>query len=526
MINVTVSKAHQAVLVPDMPGIIQMFPDAPLLPGGNQRVIPHGSRETLMLRHLGVSVPNPIDFHYDWAGAALRGKPPFLVQRLTARMLTENPRAYVLNDMGTGKTATALWAWHFLYKQGVVGKLLVVCPLSTLRFTWAKEIFEILPGIRVEVLGGKSMSKAQRLAALARDADIYLINHDGLKVIMSNIATRPDIDALVLDELAVYRNDNARSKTVRKFAGRFKVVWGLTGSPMPNEPTDVWAQCMIVDPRRVPKFRTHARDQLMTRSSFNMYEWQPKSDAVERAFSWMQPSCRYKLSDVTELPDVVYRDNEVELSDEQKETYKRVATAMVALVREKQITALNAGAMMNKLLQIAGGWVYTKNPEFVRLDPTPRVLAMSDVIESTDRKVLIAVPYRHMMEGLSAILSLKGVNIDHAMVHGDTKDRDTIFHLFQNTPKYKVLLCDPRTVKHGLTLTAADTAIWYIPISSFDTYTQFNARITRIGQKHKQQVIHLFATPVEKRVYKMLRNKEDVQAAFLDLIEHATEDMA
>lgn len=526
MTDVIVSKAHQAVLVPDQPGVREMFPDAPeVTAGGNKLLVPHRTREMLVLRHLGIPVPNPIDFHYDWAGADLRGKPPFKVQRATARMLTENPRAYVLNDMGTGKTATALWAWHFLYRQGVIGKLLVVAPLSTLRFTWAKEIFDVLPGIRVQVLGGKAITKAQRLQRLALDADIYLINHDGLKVIESHLITRPDIDTLIIDELAVYRNDNARSKGMRKFAARFKAVWGMTGTPMPNEPTDVWSQCMIVSPGRVPKFRTHARDELMTRSNFNLFDWKAKPDAVEKAYGWMQPSCRFTLSDVTELPDVVYRDVEVEMSDEQRVTYKRVASALSAEVKQRTITALNAGVAMGKLLQIAGGWVYTKNPEFVRLDPTPRVIAMADIIESTNRKVMIAVPYRHMMEGLSSILSMKGVNIDHCMVHGDTKDRDTLFHLFQDTPKYKAMLCDPRTVRHGLTLTAADTVIWYIPISSLDTYAQFNGRITRIGQKHKQQVIHMFATPVEKRVYKMLRDKQDVQRSFLELIETATEDL-
>lgn len=525
MTDLIISKAHQAVLVPDQPGVREMFPTCPLLPGGNKILVPHRTREMLVLRHLGINVPNPIDFHYDWAGADLRGKSPFKVQRITARMLTESPRAFVLNDMGTGKTATALWAWHFLYKQGVVGKLLVVAPLSTLRFTWAKEIFEVLPGIRVQVLGGKGMSKAARLQQLAKDADIYLINHDGVKVIESNLRTRPDIDALILDELAVYRNDNNRSKSMRKFATRFKSVWGMTGTPMPNAPVDVWAQCMIVSPGRVPKFMSHARDELMTRNSFNPSQWDAKPDAVTRAFDWMQPSCRFTLDDVTELPAVVYRDVQVEMSDEQRVAYKLMAAGAQAEVKAQTITALNAGVAVGKLLQIAGGWVYTKNPAFVRLDPTPRVIALADIVDSTSRKVLIAVPYRHMMEGLSSIFSMKGVDIDHCVVHGDTKNRDELFHLFQDTPKYKAMLCDPRTVRHGLTLTAADTVIWYIPIASLDTYAQFNGRITRIGQKHKQQVIHMFGTPVERNIYKILSTKQEVQTSFLKLIETATEGL-
>ena len=252
---VIVSRANKALIVPGAPGVLTMFPNAPALPGGN-RLVPHGLRETLMLRHLGFKVPNPMDYAYDWNG----GK-PFAVQRATCRMLTENPRAYVLNHMGTGKTKAALWAWDYLNKCGLAKKLLVVAPLSTLNFVWAREVFVTLPGRRVEVLHG---SKQARLEKLARDADIYVINHDGLKVIESELWTRADIDTLVLDELAVYRNNSDRSKRMRKFANRFNIAWGMTGSPMPNEPTDVWSQCLILTPGRVPRYKNHARDALMT----------------------------------------------------------------------------------------------------------------------------------------------------------------------------------------------------------------------------------------------------------------------
>lgn len=509
---VTISRKHQAVIVPPAAGVEAMFNGSPLLPGGN-RVVPHGLRETLMLRHLGFTVPNPVDYYYDWA----QGK-PFDVQRATARMLIENPRAYVLNHMGTGKTKTALWAWDYLNKQGLAKKMLVVAPLSTLNFVWAREVFNTLPGRKVQVLHG---TKQQRLDRLALDADIYIINHDGVKVIASELQCRADIDTLVLDELAVYRNNSNRSKQMRKFAQKFPIVWGMTGAPMPNEPTDVWAQCMIVTPNRVPRFQTHARDMLML--NLGPYLWKPKINAVETAFGWMQPSCRYALEDVVELPPMISRTIDVALSNEQEKTYKRVATAMSAMVGKKQITAANAGAAMNKLLQIAGGWVYTKNPEFVRLDPSPRVVAMADLINAADEKVIVAIPYRHMIEGISNILSMKGVDIEHCCVHGDTPDRERLFTLFQNTDKYKTMLVHPQCVSHGLTLTAASMIIWYLPITSLDTYDQLNGRITRIGQANKQQILHLCGTPVERKIYKMLRDHQKLQRLFLDLVEHATD---
>jgi SNF2 family DNA or RNA helicase len=515
---VTVSRATQSLVVPETAGVDQMFPNSPVLPGG-KRIIPHGLRETLMLRHLGFKVPNPIDYYYDW-GRPPPERMPFAVQRASCRLLTENPHAYVLNHMGTGKTKTALWAWDYLNRNGMAKKLLVVAPLSTLNFVWAREIFSTLPQRRVIVLHG---TKQQRLDRLAQDADIYVINHDGLKVIESELWTRADIDTLVLDELAVYRNNSERSKKMRKFANRFNIVWGMTGAPMPNSPVDVWAQCLVITPGRVPRYQSHARDMLMTKG-VQAYQWNPKPDAVARAFSWMQPSCRYSLDDVAELPPMISRTIDVPMSAEQAQTYKQVATAMKAMVKDKIINALNAGAAMNKLLQIAGGWVYTKNPEFVRIDPTPRILALADLIQAAGEKVIVAIPYRHMIEGISKILSMKGVEIDHCVVHGDTTNRDQIFNMFQNTDKYQTMLAHPGCVHHGLTLTAASTIIWYLPITSLDVYDQMNARVTRIGQAHKQQLLHLQATPIEKRIYYMLRAHQKLQTSFLDLVEAATED--
>jgi SNF2 family DNA or RNA helicase len=109
--------------------------------------------------------------------------------------------------------------------------------------------------------------------------------------------------------------------------------------------------------------------------------------------------------------------------------------------------------------------------------------------------------------------------IDHAVVHGDVGKRETIFNAFQNTTQYKVLLAHPQCVHHGLTLTAATTIIWYSPVASLDIYEQANARIRRVGQKHKQLFLHLQSSQIERKVYQMLRNKQRTQDAFLEMIK-------
>lgn len=518
--NLIISKANKTLVLPKIPAICNIFPDAPVL-NKEQVLVRHGMREYLLLKHLNIEVPHPMLTYYDWAGGE-----PYEVQRATCAMLTEHPKAYVLNALGCGKTASALWAWDYLYGNGLVGKLLVDAPLSTLWFVWAAEVLKRLPHRRVVVLHG---SKRKRLEKLDEDADIYVINHDGLATVAEHVLARTDIDALVLDELAVFRNQSDRSKLMRKFAARFQTVWGMTGKPMPNAPTDVWAQCRIVTPGTVTQYFKTTREILMDKVS--QYKWVPKADAVEKAIGMMRPAVRYTLDDVTELPDVVYPDPiDVGMSDEQKDTYKKLATQLKVMVAGGTITAVNAGVAMGKLLQIACGWVYTNNPAYVGLNPCSRLKQLYELIENAPEKVLVFVPYRHATEEISANLSAQTSEdqpngIEHYVVHGDTPpaDRDRIFNEFQNVPDTaRVLVAHPTCCCHGLTLTAASTIVWYGPITSNDTYDQANGRIRRIGQKNRQQVFRLQATPVERRVWAMLQGKQKIQDKFLELLEEAT----
>ena len=174
------------------------------------------------------------------------------------------------------------------------------------------------------------------------------------------------------------------------------------------------------------------------------------------------------------------------------------------------------------------GWVYTTdkagNSKTIPLDNIKRIEALVDAIESTDRKVLVFVPFIHALDGIGSALTAE--KIDYATVSGATpaKDRNNIFNMFQNTSKLKVLLAHPACLAHGITLTAADTVVWFGPITSLEIYDQANHRIRRVGQKHKQQIIHLQSTAVERRIYKLLQGKQDVQKKFLQLFADTNEE--
>ncbi len=507
-----VSKANKLLVVPRNGQTENLFPNAQPF-NGEQLLVPHELRETIMLRHLGWRVPNPMLLYYDWC----KGK-PFAVQRATCDLMTSNERAYVLNSPGTGKSKAALWSWDYLYGQGLCKKMLVVATLSTLNFVWARECFATLPHRTVKILHG---TKRTRLDRLKEDADIFVINHDGFKIIQAELAARDDIDVLCIDELAVFRNNSERSKAMRKFAKRFKFVWGLTGYPMPNAPTDVWAQAQIVTPNTVPKFFNQAQTMLMNK--LDQYRWVPKPDAVDTALKMLQPSVRYDLDAVVELPEVVYRTIDVPLSPKQTSVYAKLAKDFKVMIDNKEVTAVNAAVVLGKLLQVSGGWVYTGDKTIIDVDASTRHQVLISLIEEAVHKVLVFAPFRHVVEGLSKVLDKAG--IEHAVVHGDVSGRDQLFHLFQNTSKFKVLLAHPQCLAHGLTLTAADSIVWYMPTASLDIYLQANARITRVGQKHRQQVFHLQSTVAERRMYTLLRGKQKVQNALLALLEEATGEL-
>lgn len=465
------------------------------------------------LRTMGVGVhPHIADQGYDY-----RGGTPFDVQCATVEMLTENPRAYVLSSMGTGKTKCVCWAFDYLRRVNSARKMLVVCPLSTMRFTWAREIFTTIPGYKVEVLHGTRQKRLELLAD--KSVDIYIINHDGLaiKEIADAVAARDDIDTIVLDELATYRNNTQKTKAAAALCRGKATVWGLTGAPTPNAPTDVFQQAKIITPTSVPKYFSTFRDMTMIR--INQFRWVPKRESTKMAMDALQPNVRFTLDDIMELPPFISRVVDVEMGPKQEKVYNMLRRDCQAMLANGSIRAANAGAVMSKLLQVSLGWVYMEDGTTLSLDNDRRNKALLDIIESSDRKVIVFAPFKHALAGIEKVLD--AADISNETVSGETSpgERDKIFKAFQFEATPKVLIAHPQCVSHGITLTAADTTIWYGPTTSLEIYDQANARTRRVGQKHKQQFLHMTATAVERHVYNLLMRKLSVQDELLKMLE-------
>jgi SNF2 family DNA or RNA helicase len=480
--------------------------------GPNVVVAPHRVDEVRILRNLGIDAPSPILHYYPWPG---RFK-PYAHQRETAAFLTLHQRCLVLNEIGTGKTQSSLWAADFLMQEGVVGKVLIISPLSTLERVWGDAVFMDMPHRKAVVLHGAA---ARRKKLLKAEADFYVVNHDGFAIIGEDIHGM--FDLVIVDEAAVLRNaSTSRFKYFRKWMDHNPNtrLWLMTGTPTPNEPTDAWALAKLVNSPFCTKTFTAFREQVMQRNG--PYKWLPRPDSADIVKHVLQPAVRFTRDECLDLPSTVVQTRTVELTAEQKKHYTTMMRHLVTEVDEQggTISAANAAVKLQKAVQIACGVAYDDEGANVEIDCAPRVRLVREIIEEAGEKVIVFVPLTgtlHMLEReLSKHWTVGVVNGAVSANH-----RNIIFHNFQNAKDPHVLIAHPATMAHGLTLTAASTVIWYGPVTSNEQYVQANGRIERIGKRKVSNVIHIEATDLEHKMYKRLENKQKLQDLLLDLIQ-------
>lgn len=476
--------------------------------------VPHKRDEVRVLNAMGYTVPAPIRHHYDWPG---RYK-PFDAQREAAAFLSMYDRAFNLSELGTGKSLASLWAYDYLRSIGKANKALIISPLSTLERTWADEIFQHFTHLDCAVLHG---AKEKRIKMLNQDVDIYIVNHDGVKIIEPYLKDRPDIDIIIVDEIAqAARNAGTdRWKAINKVVNKHgikRACWGMSGTPTPNAPTDAWAQCRLVVPEKVPPYFNRFKGQVMRQ--LTQFIWVPKPEATQLVNEVMQPAVRFTRDECLDLPPLMYETREVALTKEQDKAYKEMVAKLKVEAESGDITAVNEAVKMGKLVQIACGVVYDNKGQEVMLPSGPRVEEVRSIVHSAEGKVIVFVPYVSSVNMVAAELA-KDFSVE--IIHGGVKkdERDRIFAAFQKSKDPKVLVAQPAAMSHGLTLTSASTIVWYSCVTSNETFEQANGRINRPGQKMNNFIIMLEGTPVEKRIYKRLQSKQKMQGALLDEVK-------
>ena len=461
-----------------------------------------------------IKVPSPIERDYTWPGMFM----PFAHQRDTSRFLTLNRRAFCFNEAGTGKTSAAIWAADYLMNQGVVKRVLVICPLSIMQAAWQADLFKTAMHRTCGIAHGTTSKRKKIIGGVY---DFVIINYDGVNVVEKDIVNAK-FDLIIVDEANAYKTTSTkRWRTLARILTPDTYLWMMTGTPASQSPEDAFGLAKLVNPTGVPKYASAWKDAVMRQ--ITRYKWVPKPESRDTVFKALQPAIRYEKAQCLDLPEVTYQTRLVPLTPQAARYYRVLVKEMQIQAAGETISTVNAAAAVSRLLQLSGGAVYTDDGNVVEFDVAPRLSVLREVLDETAQKVLIFVPYRHTLSMVANHLNTHGIT--NEIISGDTtpNKRTSIFNSFQTTQHPKVLLIQPQAASHGVTLTAADTVVFWSPVMSVETYLQCIARIDRVGQKNKMTVIHLQGSEVERRMYTMLQNKVDMHEQLVDLYREEVE---
>lgn len=439
---------------------------------------------------------------------------PMSHQITTTGFVLKNKRCFVLNEMGTGKTLSILWALDILFTHKKIRRALVVSPLSTIRLVWANEIFFNMPHRKYAVCHG---TRNQRIQALRSPAEIVIINHDGIKTVFDELEAEC-FDVIVIDELTAFKaHGTERTKTMTKLAKKAKAVWGLTGEPTPNSPIEAFSQARIVNPANpaLPRYFTAFRE--MTMVKINEFVWHPKPEAPKIVSRVLAPAIRFRRDECIDLPPTTYQTLEVPLSDEQQAAYARMKKDMILEYQSGKITAVNAAVALNKLLQISAGSVRMDDGTTMQINCKPRLDALMDIFEQTpQRKLIIFATYTASIRMLVEFAMKHGISAQP--FYGDVNPAHRLAYIndFQNG-SLNWLVMQPQSSAHGLTLVASSTITWFSLIASNEYYNQANARIVRPGQLLKTLITRFASTGAEKHMVNILDRKGKLSDSVLQL---------
>ena len=440
---------------------------------------------------------------------------PHDYQTYATKFIEEHPVAAVLLDMGLGKSVITLTAIKNLCLDTFeVQKILVIAPLRVARDTWKAELekWEHLRCIKYSVAVG---TEAERKAALQKPANLYIINRENVGWLIEQSGLPFDYDMVVIDELSSFKSHQAkRFRSLMKVRPTVKRMVGLTGTPSSNGLMDLWAEFRLLDMgKRLGRFITHYRDEFFRPDKRNgqvIFSYKPKDGAEEEIYRRISDiTISMKSTDFLQMPECVINEVEVSLSDKEMKMYDGLKKDLVLAIANKEIDAVNAGALSNKLSQMANGAVYDEDKNYIEIHDR-KLDALEDLIEQANGKpVLVAYWFKHDLERIKKRFTVREIKTSK-----DIAD--------WNNGSIPVAVIHPASAGHGLNIQeGGSTLIWFGLTWSLELYLQTNARLWRQGQKSKTVVIHHIITKgtIDERIMKALRTKETTQDALMDAVK-------
>ena len=391
--------------------------------------------------------------------------------------------------------------------------MLVIAPLRVARDTWPMEIrkWEHLAGLTFSVAVG---SEAERISALRRKASLYIINRENVDWLISKSGVPFDFDMVVVDELSSFKSHQTkRFKALMKVRPRVRRIVGLTGTPSSNGLMDLWAEFKLLDMgKRLGRFIGQYRETYFIpdkRSQQMVFSYKPKPGAEEEIYRQIADiTISMKAADFLAMPERVENEVTVSLSAKERERYEQMKAEMVVELGGKEIDAVSAAALSNKLLQMANGAVYDED-RAVSMLHSRKLDALEDIIEAANGKpLLVAYWYKHDKERIQERFDAREIKTS-----ADIAD--------WNAGKIPVALIHPASAGHGLNLQdGGSTLVWFGLTWSLELYQQTNARLWRQGQKNTVVIQHIIAKgTIDERVMDALAQKDKSQAALIDAVK-------
>lgn len=442
---------------------------------------------------------------------------PHEYQKMAIEKIYETPRCGLFLEMGLGKTVITLTALEdMIYNSFEVGKVLVIAPLRVAEDTWSRESakWEHLKHLRISKILG---TPSQRRAALAAEADIYIINRENVVWLCDELSVAGGwfFDAVVIDELSSFKSPKAqRFKALRKYITRSRRVIGLTGTPAPNGLIDLWSQIYLLDGgERLGRTVTGYRERFFLpdkRNQTTIFSYKPKEGADKAIWDRLSDICvSMRAEDWLTLPERIDNVVTVRMTDKQRAAYEKFEREQYIQFIEGEVTAVSAAALTNKLLQYSNGAMYKADGDYIETCEG-KLDALEDIIEAANGKpVLCFYSYKHDLERIQKRFP-NAVKLDNA------EDIEN-----WNNGEIELLLAHPAGAGHGLNLQAGGNIIvWFGLTWSLELYQQANARLYRQGQENAVVIHHLLTEQtVDERVYQSLQGKGEVQDELLDALK-------
>lgn len=439
---------------------------------------------------------------------------PHKYQEFATNFIIENPITAIFLEMGLGKSVITLTAiYELMLERFEVDRVLVIAPLRVARNTWPEEIekWSHLKGLTYAVAVG---TEKERLEALYSDAHIYIINRENVEWLIARSGIDFNFDMVVIDELSSFKSHQSkRFKSLMKVRPNIKRIVGLTGTPSSNGLMDLWAEYRLLDMgERLGKFIGRFRESYFDpdkRNQHMIFSYKPKPGAEEAIYEKISDiTISMKGTDYLKLPDLVMNEMSVSLNQKEKETLDVMKRDLITTIKGEDITASNAAALSNKLLQMANGAVYDDNGSVTQIHDR-KLEKLEDIIEAANGKpVLIAYWFKH------DLLRIQNRFKVEVLTSSDSIKK-------WNGGKIQIAAIHPASAGHGLNLQAGgSTLVWFGLTWSLELYQQTNARLYRQGQTDTVIIHHLIAKEtMDERVMDALNKKNNTQSALIDAVK-------